>query len=420
MLTRSHHEIAVSGCCKFIKYNRIRMTKISMSPKYAIGCACLISAGIASAAVPDDSSAPALRLGGVSVYPGISVVEKRDDNIFSSNINKQSSLVSVSSPSVLLQAKTRADAYSLSYRGDVGRYKNSPADNFIDNSFLGAAEFSGSTSANGSLSLNHRIGHDDRGSTFGPGTPKPNTWSSTGGVGTFIYGAEDARGKVVLDAGYQNRKYKNNRTVTTAYDKTLRDTSAALHIRVMPKTFLILQAADTRIDYVDTASTLNGNERRYLFGATWNVTTQTSGIIKIGQLQKKFDSTIYPTFKGSSWEGSVRWSPIESARVSLVSGRKPSESTGVGNFMLITSHAMDLGFQMSESASLHFNTAKTSEEFKGVARTDSTRSYGVKAEYKLRNWLVGALEYTAANKTSTDLTAYYDRKIVAASVRFGL
>lgn len=387
---------------------------------YAIGCACLVLAGIANAAVPDDSSAPVFRLGGVSAYPGFSLVEKSNSNIFSSNVNKQSSLVSVSSPSVLMQAKKGADAYSLSYRADVGRYKNSPADNYVDHSYLGAAEFSGSTSENGNFSLEHKIGHDDRGSTFGQGTSEPSAWRSTGIAGAFMYGADEARGKIALDLGYKNRKYKNNRVVTAVYDKTLRDMGAEFHFHVLPKTFIILQAADTRIAYTDNVSALNGNEKRYLLGATWNATTQTSGIFKIGQLQKKFDSAARPDFKGVSWEGSVRWTPLESARVSLVTGRKPSESTGVGNFLLITNHALDFGYDMSEFASLQFNTGKTSEEFKGVARTDSTRLYGLKTEYKLRSWLVGTLEYTDAKKTSTDPTAYYERRIFAVSVRFGL
>lgn len=410
----------MSGSSKSVGKTIQLNMQISTLFKYAIGYACLISACLANAAVRDDPSAPVFRMGGVSAYPGMSLVEKSNNNIFSSNINKQSSLVSVSSPSVLLQARKGADAYLLSYRADVGRYKNSPADNYVDHSYSVAAELNGSTSANGKLDLEHKIGHDDRGSTFGPGTLEPNTWSSTGITGAFIYGAEEARGKVLLDAGFQNRKYKNNRVVTTAYDKTLRDMSAAFHFRVLPKTFVIFQTSDTRIVYKDVASTLNGNERRYLLGATWDVTTQTSGTIKIGHLQKKFDSAMHPTFKGASWEGSVRWTPLESAQVSLVSGRKPSESTGVGNFLLITNHALDFGYDMSESASLHFNAGKTSEEFKGVVRTDSTRSYGLKAEYKVRSWLVGALEYNVASKTSTDSTAYYDRNVVAVSVHFGL
>lgn len=392
------------------------MSKKSVMLKYAIGSVCLITVGAADAAVSDDSSAPAIRLGGVTAYPGLSIVEKSDSNIFSSNVNKQSSLVTVISPSVVFQAKKGADAYSLAYLAGVGRYAQSSADNYVDQSFLGAAELSLSTRAILHLSPEYKIGHDDRGSTFGPGTATPNTWHNTGVAGTFIYGAEESRGRIVLDAGYQERRYQNNRVVTTAYDKNLRDLAGAFHFRVLPKTSIFVQVTDTRIDYKDAASTLNGSEQRYLIGATWDATVQTSGSFKIGQLRKEFD-IVHPAFNGTSWEGSVRWSPREFARVDWVSGRKSSESTGVGDFVLVTNNMLDFSYDLNERTTLHFNAAKVTEDFSGTARADDTKSYGLKAEYKLRSWLVGGVEYTDSIKTSTVPASDYNRNVFAVSIR---
>ena len=392
------------------------MSKKSVMLKYAVGSVCLIAVGAADAAVSDDSSAPAIRLGGVTAYPGLSIVEKSDSNLFSSNVNKQSSLVTVISPSVVFQAKKGADAYSLAYLAGVGRYAQSSADNYVDQSFLGAAELSLSTRAILRLSPEYKIGHDDRGSTFGPGTATPNTWHNTGVGGTFIYGAEESRGRIVLDAGYQERRYQNNRAVTTAYDKNLRDLAGAFHFRVLPKISTFVQVTDTRIDYKDAASTLSGSEQRYLVGATWDATVQTSGTFKIGQLRKEFD-IVHPTFNGTSWEGSVRWSPRKFARVDWVSGRKSSESTGVGDFVLVTNNMLDFSYDLNERTTLHFNAAKVTEDFSGTARADDTKSYGLKAEYKLRSWLVGGVEYTDSVKTSTVPASDYNRNVFAVSIR---
>lgn len=393
--------------------------------KYTIGCALLLSAGITNAAASDESSAPMFRLGGLTVYPGLSLVEKSNNNIFNSNVTKRFSYISVISPSLVAQAKKGADAYSLSYRADAGRYSKSAADNYVDHSVLGTAELSASVSAKQRISLDYRVGHDDRGSTFGAGTSDPNTWHSAGIDGSLLYGSDESRGKIVLDAGYQDRQYQNNRIVTAAYDKTMRDLGGALHFRVFPKTFIFTQVTDTRIAYKDVASALNGSERRYLLGATWEVTAQTSGNFKVGRIQKKFEKVEgsllppLPTFKGVSWEGSLRWTPRKYARFDLVSGRKPSESTGVGDFLMVTNNSLDFSYDLNERSSLHFNAGKVSEAFKGngTARIDNTKSYGFKAEYKLRSWLVSGVEYSTAAKTSTDLTAYYDRRIIAVSVR---
>lgn len=382
----------------------------SVIVKCAVGHLCLIAVGAADAAVSDDPSEPAIHF-------GLSIVEKSDSNILSSNANKRSSLVTLISPSVALRAWNKADAYSLAYRADVASYAKSSADNYVDQSFLGTAKLSLSTRALLNLSPEYKIGHDDRGSTYGIGTLVPNTWHSTGVAGSFIYGAEESRGRIVLDAGYQDRQYQNNRAVTTAYDKTLRDLGGALHLRTSPKIYTFVQVTDTHITYKDAASTLNGDERRYLIGATWDATAQTSGSFKIGRLQKKFVSAARPTFRGTSWEGAVRWSPREFVRVDWVSGRKPSESTGVGNFVLVTSNALDFGYDLSERTTLHVNAGKVKEDFAATARVDNTESYGLKAEYKLRSWLVGDVEYTDSVKKSTDPTARYNRNIFAISFR---
>ena len=386
--------------------------------KCAVGYVCLmIAVGAADAAISDDSSAPVIRLGGVTAHPGLSIVEKSDSNIFSSNANKRSSLITVISPSVVLQAKKDADAYSLAYRADVANYAQSSVDNYVDQSLLGDAELSFSTRATLKLSPEYKIGHDDRGSTFGPGTLEPSTWHSTGIAGSFSYGAEESRGRIVVDAGYQDRQYENNRVVTIAYDKTLRDLAGAFYFRMSPKISTFVQVTDTHIAYKDIASTLNGDERRYLVGATWDATAQTSGSFKLGQLQKKFNSGARTNFTGTGWEGSVRWSPREFVRMDWVSGRKSSESTGVGNFVLVTNNMLDFGYDLSERTTLHFNAGKVTEDFKGTARTDNTESFGLKAEYKLRSWLLGGVEYTDSVKTSTDPTANYNRNIFAVSIR---
>lgn len=380
--------------------------------KCVTGCFYLIVVGAADAAVSYDSPERGVRL-------GLAIVESSDSNMLSSNANKRSSLVTLVSPLVALQAKKGADTYSLAYRADVGRYSKSSADNYVDQGLLGAAELSLSTRAILKLSPAYRIGHDARGSTFGPGTSVPNTWHSTDVAGSFSYGGDGSRGRIVLDAGYQDRQYENNRGVTIAYDRTLRDLGGAFHLRMSPKISTFVQVTDTRIAYKDFTSTLNSYERRFLIGAIWDATAQTSGSFKMGRLQKKFASATRQAFNGAGWEGSVRWSPREFARVDWVSGRQTSESTGVGNFVLVTSNSLDFGYDLSERTTLHFNVGKITEDFNSAARTDNTESYGLKAEYKMRSWLVGSVEYTDRVKKSTDPTGNYNRNIFSLKVSSG-
>lgn len=369
------------------------------------------------AVVEEESSAPAVRVGGVTLYPGLSIVEKSDNNIARTNVAKQSSMITVVSPSVVMQARKAADVYSLAYRADIARYSRSSGDNFNDQQLKGVAELAYSTRVTLRFTPEYIAGHDERGSTFGAPTLAPNKWHSTGVGASFTYGAEEARGRFVADLGYQDRQYDNNRAVTVDYDKTLRDAVGSFYFRVSPKIFAFVQAADTRISYKSAISTLSGNEQRYMIGATWSATAQTSGSFKMGQVNKKFDSSLRPAHKGNSWEGAIRWSPREIVRVDYVTSRKPSESTGVGNMVLLTNNLFNVAYDVTERTTLSLNTGKLTEDFTGAARRDDTKSNGLKAEHKLRSWLIGSVEYNVSSKKSTVPTADYDRNIFAISLR---
>lgn len=398
---------------KFMKFRK------SQALKCALACGCLM-VGAADAAVPEDSEAPVIRMGGVSAYPGLSIIEKYNDNLFRSDANKKSSLITVVSPSVLLQAESGANSYSLAYSADFARYANSSADNYNDQNLTGVAELSFSTRATLSLTPEYKSGHDDRGSTYSAMTAVPNTWHNTGIAGSFSYGGEESIGRVVVDAGTHDVRYQNNRLVTVAFDKAVDNMGGTFYYRVSPKVSAFVQLTGTRVAYQDSASTLSGNERNIQLGADWKATAQTSGTFKVGQLQKKFDSALRQTFQGTSWEGSVRWSPREFARVDWISGRKSTESTGVGDFVLLTSNELDFDYNLSEQTSLRLNVIQLNEDFVRSGRSDDTTSYGLKADYRLRKWLVLGAEYSHSVKTSAGFTGTspnYTGNIFGVSIR---
>jgi len=384
-------------CQKLMMLNKLQLLK------NLFVCAGVMVATSASAGIPEESSAPVIHLGGVSAYPGFSVIEKSNNNLFRSDVNKQSSLITVVSPSLDLNATRGANVYSLTYRADVARYAQSSADNYTDQSVFGAALMTFSSRSLVDFKPEFRAGHDDRGSTFGPGTADPNTWKNAGFSGAYTYGSKESIAKFVMDVSYNEVNYQNNRALTAGYDKTLKYLAGSFNLRMSPKTLAFVKLDNLDIGYKDPTSPFSGKEQHLLLGLTWKATAQTNGTFKIGQLQKSFNHT-YKTFSGDSWEGTVRWSPRKSAYIEWLSGRKPGESTGIGSFVLSTSNALDFGYNLSARTRLHLNVAELTEEFSTVARIDKTPSYGLKAEYRLRSWLLGQAEYTHSAKTSRNFT----------------
>jgi hypothetical protein len=387
--------------------------------KFAVGYTCLIIAGAANAAVAEDSTAPVMHMGGVEVYPGITALEKNDSNPFRQKIGEAHN-VTVLSPSVMFQGKRDADDYSLTYKADVGNFTKSGADNYLDHSLLGAASVALSSKATLSIKPEYKIGHDDRGSNYDPALGlSRNDWKSSGATGSVKYGSEESMGKIELTAGYTDKQYQNNRAVTTSLDKKLQDMGATFHYRVMPKTTMFLQVNNQKIAYKDPLAKANGTENRYMIGATWDATAQTSGTFKLGQQQKKFDNG-RPTFSGAGWEGNIRWSPRDFARVDFIASNKTNDSPTLGNYILSKSNGLDFSYDVTELTTVHLKAAKSSDDFVGnvgSVRKDNLKSAGIKAEYKIRKWLIGGVEYSDDTRTSTDANSTYQRKIIAVNLR---
>lgn len=116
----------------------------------------------------------------------------------------------------------------------------------------------------------------------------------------------------------------------------------------------------------------------------------------------------------------MRWSPVEFARLDLISSRKTVETTGIGNFVLNTYHLLDFGYDLNQRTTLHVTASRLTEDFAQTGRVDTTPAYGLKGDYKLRKWLKVGAEYTRAVKTSSGFTGVspeYHQNIFAVNIR---
>lgn len=378
----------------------------------------LMVCGLANAA--EESAAPSFKLGNVDVIPGLGVAVMNDSNIYRQT-NATASTISVVSPSVVFKADKEELTTSLAYLVDIGSYTKDTADNYVDQKVLGEAAFELNSRNTLKFTPSYVIGHDARGSTFGAATTEPNKWSGAGVGAVWNYGAEEAMFRSVLDVGYDARSYDNNRAVTTAYDKTLTTVAGTAYFRVMPNTSLLLHAKNTGINYKDSTSLLDGGEQRLMAGLKWDASAQTTGEIKVGQLQKKYSSSTNTATTNTSWEGLVSWSPLSYLSVDLNSSKAPVETTLANTKAInVSNTGLTVNYDLNDRVTFIANGSQVKEEFVGVARSDSTDNYGVKAEYKIRNWLIGEAGYTSSTKTSNAANADFKKAIFSVGIRSAL
>lgn len=355
-------------------------------------------------------------IGPMIAYPGVDVSVGHNDNLFFSNINKGSSAFTVVSPNVRVEGKTGPHKFDASFRLDDGRYSSSPADNYTDYSLVGNADLVVTGRAGLKLRAEYRHGHDPRGSTDRAASPVPDVYVNQGVGGIFSYGAPGAQGRIEIDAGTFTRRYQNDRVNTAASDRDTSQLGGTFLWRVAPKTELLALAQQTRIDYALSSSTQSSTEMRYQVGAKWDATAKTAGIVKFGWLDKTFDSANASgrtNFGGSSWDATVRWSPLTYSVWDFTTSKSTNESTGTGDFLLTQLY----GVNWNHAWNSRFSTATLAnwrkDDFLGTGggRVDKTSTLGVTLTYQWQRWLRFGGSYTMTDRVSNPNTFDYTRHL---------
>ena len=343
-------------------------------------------------------------LGPITAYPSLGVALKHDDNLFSSPNNKTGGSSTILTPSVRFEARQAANnTYSLVVGSTVGRYDASTADNYTNYNVNGLANLDLTARLRANLKADYIDAQDPRGSTNNAISAVPDRYRQTYLGGIASYGARGAQGRVDFELGQLARRYYNNRATTFASDRELDDAGATFFWRIAPKTSLLLQAKHTKVDYTDSTSTLDSTENRLLGGVTWEATAKTTGIFKLGMVQKSFNDSARGSTTQPSWEGAIQWSPRPYSHVDFNLGRMPAETTGgVGNYIDKTTTGALWTHQWTSQITTAAAASYITDLYKGIERKDNYQNVGLKATYSMRRWLNFGADYTHTFRDSSD------------------
>lgn len=355
----------------------------------------------------------AVPLGPINAYPSIGAALKHDDNLFYTPNNRTSDTITILTPSVRFEGKQAANTYSLVAGATVGRYNTSTADNYTDYNVNGLADLDLSTRLRAKVRADYIDWHDPRGSTNNAISAEPDRYRQTYLGGIASYGARGAQGRVDFELGQLARRYYNNRATTFLSDRDNSDVGATFFWRIAPKTSLLLQAKHTKVDYLDSTSTMDSTENRLLGGLTWEATAKTTGIVKLGMVQKSFSDPARGNTTSPSWEGAIQWSPRTYSRVDFNLSRMPAETTGgVGNYVDKTITGALWTHQWSSQVSTAASASYVTDVYKGIDRKDNWQNYGLKATYHMRRWLDFGADYTHTIRDSNDNNFDFKRNTI--------
>lgn len=383
----------------------------------------VIFMGAASALAETDPGS--VKLGGGIVFtPSLSAGIMNDDNVTYSDTDQIESVVALVSPNFLLSADNGVSTYGLSYTLTKGEYFDSDEDNYLDHALRGEANWELNARNRVGLSGSYTNGHEARGTGFSQGSggslDEPDTYTDDDIHGIYSFGAETAKGRIDLTAGSRERDYDGGLR-TRDRDRSTDYGTVEFFYNAGGKTELLAEVTRRNIDYIYTdTETLDSTETDLLVGITWEGTAKTSGTIKVGSLQKKFDSPIRENSTSPRWEVSVRWLPRTYSAFDLLTERSSEETNGVGNFIDTQRYTLSWTHSWKERLSTELSFSHSNLKYDSSDRKDNLDSSSLTVNYQMRRWLALSAGVDISNRDANLNGFDYDKNLTFIGIQASL
>ena len=359
--------------------------------------------------------------------PELGLEFRFDDNIFKSATDVLSSWMTILSPGLSITARPTKHRFTFDYDGDFGWYSESSADNYDDHFFKMGTYLELGTRNNFNLEASYADAHQNRGTGLTEGfvpssnvPAEPDEYTAEQLLSRFSFGSTESRDRLVLEAGYDGLEYTNHQNRTRFFNRSNRYGGAAIYLRVMPNTSLVLDARLTKIDYeysLPEQPSRNNNEHRYMAGLTWETTATTRGTLKFGYFGKDFAEAARADLCEPSWEVDIRWSPRSYSHFDIKTARYPTETNGGGDYVRNTDYSFAWEHDWTKRLASRLAVRDLDQEYRGaiISRNQELTQYMFFLAFQMRRWLELKTGVVVSSRDSTIDELIFDGNFYSVS-----
>jgi len=370
-----------------------------------------------------------VELGGGKLIPQLSVGLKHDDNIFSQAVREQSDTILTLKPSVQWLQEKDTTSLAVTYSGDYGVYQDSGDDDYDDHTVSFDASLSPSEFVAADFGASYGWLHDNRGEGSSEGITaisrgEPDEYE-IGNVNVEVdFGRDSAMFGFLLSASVDDIEYQNNRNETVFRDRDETAIAARVYAKLSGgKTKLFVQASQKDNSYDEDpilGGKLDSDEDGYSAGIQWEATAKTSGLIRIGQVDKDFDSAARKDSSVNIWEVEVVWSPRTYSHLILNSSSAPKETNGTGSFIDSQDTSLTWLHAWSDDLNTTLSIADGTDEYERSFREDDRQNISLSLKYDWRRWATVGASYTYSERDSNQNLFDFEKNIFAVSLDMSL
>jgi hypothetical protein len=373
-----------------------------------------------------DYDALGIRAGSFLVFPALELREIYDSNIFATEEDTETDLVTVLQPALRIASDWNVHALSLEASGDIRRYlENGSEDN--DNFALagsGRLDILRDIYLQGGLA--YRLLHEDRGSPDDRGGLEPTPYAVSSASLAYVH--QPLRLGYRLDATVDSFDYDNVPTGTGGIidnddrDRTIYTIAPRANYEIVPgyRAFARFAYNWRRYSNVPSADGIERNSNGYQVdvGTDLDLGRIITGEIYVGYLHQTYDDARLASVSGISFGGSLLWNVTALTSVRALAARTVEETVVVGaSSYLQTAFRLGLEHELLRNVLLNAGAAYIDSDYQGSGRTDEYYELTAGARYLLNRYLSAGLDVTGRSRASSAAASDYDRLLVAARIR---
>ncbi len=382
---------------------------------------CLIAGHCVVLHAQSDTGPAVITRGPLSFEPLIDVELSHDNNIYRSAADEVDSWVMRLMPTLNTEIDADGQVYTFTYDGDYGFYSNSSDDNYDDHDFYAGADLNLNYRNQLNLAASYSMGHEDRGTgiTEGidPNNPiidSPIKLNTTNLDAEYTLGSTESTNRLVLAGLYRDIKYQNYPDLTRYLSLDGAGADATYYYRLRPATSLLAEVTFYDINYDLTrpgTASLDSKLITYRVGTTWDITEQTSGTVKLGQVNRNYDDNVREDWSAFDWDVTIRWSPRSYSHIDLGTSRPVREAYGGADFIDTEIYAANWTHGWTERLETRLGVGYQKEVFEGTFRKQDTWVYDIALTHQWRRWLSFELGASFYDRDSNIDRLNYDRTV---------
>ncbi|CAN5399452.1 outer membrane beta-barrel protein [soil metagenome] len=358
-----------------------------------------------------DFEAAGIRAGTFLVYPKVEFAAEYNDNIYAAAAGEQGAAVFHLRPEVVVESTWSQHFLTAFARGSLNSTPDYSSEDTGEYSFGASGRVDVQRGAN-------IAGGADFASLYEPRTDPNSPAAAVEPVAVetsnaYVSGSR-AKGRLRLSGrtGFRNYDYEDGRTAAGGVidqdnrDREVTSVSGRVDWAVSPDTAVFIQVAgnDRKYDQAATplAPTRDSSGVEYLAGASFEVGSLARGEIAAGYIKQDYDAVSYKDVDGFSVRGSLEWFATELTTVTFAAGRSVEDAVNPGASAYLSSSAsVSVDHELLRNVILSGDLSYSSDDYKGIDRTDDRLSAGVGATYLVnRNIGITARASTFSTESS--------------------